>query len=424
MRSIWLLSLLRKLPGSAKNFLSKIAGETGVRVSSFLFIFVLARRLGAAQFGIYSTMIAYATLFNIALESVSSTVTAREVARRPHDEVKIIGSAHFLKALLAVAALLGIHFVSYCTRFAEWPRRMIDGFGVVTLCYSLIDYAGFVLAGRSEMRQEAALRSICRGVIAVSGIICLAFTQSLVTIATVMSVSGIAAVVIAFQIVRRRFDVTLFTMDRTIIKELLFSSAPLLASYAFSLAYDNQDLLLLKHFGVADAAIGFYGSANKILDVLKVIPLLLVGAFFPTLAKAHADVRQFRRQVGWLTVYASLLIPLLVAGVYALAPFIEITLFGAAFAQAAPFLRLLMIAYVGIFVNYLNTYILIAGNYEKRMLPGAAAACVINFALCWRLIPTQGPLGVCLAMIGTEGLYLVYQTSLVAHRLFVPPPVK
>jgi len=420
MRSFWLIAFLKRLPGPAKNIASKLAGESGVRASSFLFIFILARRLGAGGFGLYSTLIAYASLFNIAIEIASTAVITREVARRPQDGEKIVCSAHALKAALAILALLGIHFVARWTAFAGLPYVMIDGFGFVIVSYSLIDYAGFLLAGRSEMRHEATLRAACRSVIAAGGIGCLIFTRSLSAVALTMCVSSAIALLIAHRMLRRRFQISRFALDWSVMRSLLVSSVPLLAAYAFSLAYDNQDLLLLKHFGISDQTIGFYGSANKVLDVLKVVPFLLAGAFFPGLAKAQRHADQFRRQVGQLAVYALLFAPPIVLAGFFFAPWIEQLLYGRAFVAAAPLLRLLMIAYAGIFVNYLNTYILIAGNFENRLLLGAAAACAINFYLCWRLIPTHGAYGVCFALIATEGLYLIYQTSLVGYGLLRP----
>src|SRR4051812_48273136 len=111
---------------SVRNFGSKLAGEGGVRIFSSLFVFVLARRLGASDFGVYSTVIAYVSLFNIAIELASNAIILRDIARLPDERGKTVSSANFLKLGLSVAAFAGLHSIARWTALAEQPIFLID----------------------------------------------------------------------------------------------------------------------------------------------------------------------------------------------------------------------------------------------------------------------------------------------------------
>jgi polysaccharide transporter, PST family len=403
---------------SVRNFVSKLAGEGGVRIFSFLFVFVLARRLGASDFGVYSTVIAYVSLFNIAIELASNAIIMRDIARSSEERVKAVSSANFLKLALSVAAFIGLHVVVRWTALASLPRLLIDCLGILVISYSLIDYAGILFAGKELMGREASLRVICRAIIAASGLVCMIFTRSLLVIAATVAATGLLSLFVSQVILRREFHIGGAEIDRVMMRRILIRSLPLLGTYTFSLVYDNQDILLMKHFHMSDAAIGYFWSANKVLDVLKVLPFLLVGAFFPSLSRLHGKRQEFMRLIKHLAAYSIFLIPLVVIAGYLGAPLIQELLYGPDFVSAAPYLRLLMIAYAGIFANYVSTYVLISGNHENKLLPGAAAVCVINFFLCWRLIPPLGPLGVCYALIASEWLYFLYLTSLLLWTLY------
>jgi len=400
-----------------RNFASKLTGEIGVRLFSTLFIFLLARVLGAERFGLYSTAFAFASLFVIAIDLGMNAIITREIARDKPRRDLWLGSANVLKFCSAFLVLILIHLIGRWSDFARANQLLVDALGVVVVAYTLVDYLAALLAGNEEMGWEAFLRTLCRALVALAGIAALYATRSLVPVAVAMGAASIASLLTGGFIVHHRFGVFPMRMDADIAKKLILSSLPLLGSVVFWTFYDNQDILLLHHFHIADRDIGQYYSASKIIDVLKVFPVLLTGAFFPALARFAAARESFIRTTRALLGYAILSAPFIFIGVYAMAPWLEKLLYGPEFVDAAESLRVLLFAFFPMFLNHICSQILITRDHEGRVLPGAMIACASNLVLSWMFIPAYGTFGVCYALVVSETLYLIFQAGLVLQAV-------
>lgn len=392
-----------------RNFASKLTGEAGVRIFSSLFIFLLARVLGPADFGLYSTAFAFASLFLIVVDLGMNTIVTREIARRADARAAILRCANTIKFSAAALAVLSVHVLSHWHPFARTHLLFVDTLAVMVVTYSLIDYMGAALAGKDEMGWEALLRTLCRAVVAIGGILVLYRTKSLEAVTLSMSVASVFSLGFGMLILRMRFGGFPMGWDAAVAKRLLTSSLPLLGSVVFWTLYDNQDILLLNHFHVAPKDIGLFGSAAKIIDVFKAAPALLAGAFFPALCRCAHEPEAFLAKTRSLVNYAIPLLLFIAGGAFLTAPLLETLLYGRQFAQAAPLLRLLLIAFVAVFLNHLCLQLLIAKNCENRLFQGAAIACLSKLAFNVWLIPRYGAPGACYSLIGSAFVYLLFQ---------------
>ncbi len=400
-----------------RNFTSKLIGEAGVRVLSSLFLFLLAHRVGVVQFGLYSTAFSFASLFAILVDLGTNSIVAREVARDVPNRSRLLRTANLVKLIAALFAFLAIHVAGYEFEFVRAHRRLVDSMGIIAIVYALTEHGGALLAGREEMGWEACLKISSRGIVVASGLLVLYRTDSLTAITSAMALGSLGACVAGLWILYNRFGHLGLGEDLESAKKLIKSSLPLLGFVVFWTFYDNQDILLLKHFRVPDQEIGLFWSATKVIDVMKVFPVLLAGAFFPSLARLAATRESFMKKTRALLFYSLLAIPVLVLGVYWIAPLLETLLYGPAFSKAVPLLRILLLAFAAIFLNGVLMQILIAKDYEMKLLAGALVAFLSNFLFSWIFIPTQGTIGACYALVFSETLYLVFQGRLLVQAV-------
>jgi O-antigen/teichoic acid export membrane protein len=272
-----------------------------------------------------------------------------------------------------------------------------------------MDHASALLAGRNELGWEAIQKITCRAIVIGTGIAVLLMKPSLLPVTMSMAAASGVAVVIAALIVRSRFGEFGAALDAEALRKLVRSSLPLLGFTSFWIFYDNQDILLLHHFHIIDSDIGLYWSASKIIDVLRVFPVLLMGAFFPTLARQAATRETYLQTSRTLLGYAALAIPAVVVSVYWAAPFLETLFYGPQFLGAAALLRLLLPAFAATFLNHICMQMLITKDLELKLLSASVVACISNFVLNWFLIPRYGPPGVCYSLIISEWLFLSFQ---------------
>ena len=67
---------------------------------------------------------------------------------------------------------------------------------------------------------------------------------------------------------------------------------------------------------------------------------------------------------------------------------------------------------MGLAVNHVAMYLLIARDHERHLLPAATIAWFSNLALAYWLIPLYGATGVCYALLGSELVYFLFQLQL------------
>lgn len=399
-----------------KNFTFKVVGEASVRLFSSLFVLLLARFVGAAEFGRYSSAFAFASIFTIFVDLGTGAIVTREIARHSDRQQHILHTTHSLKVLSALGALLLIHFLSPFFAVSKDKTTLVDALGVVVITYTLLDYFCSMLTGKEDMKWEALLKVVCRGIIFLIGIGAILIHASLAGIGLSMAAGAFVSYGIGVQIVRYRFGSFHYEIQLDTLRFLLRSCLPLFGSVFFWAFYDNQDVLLLNHFRVPDNQIGYFAAAIKMIDVLKVYPVLLVGVFFPSLSRlslGHSSdfLKRAHRLMRFMGVSA---FPLALL-IYVLAPFIMVLLYGESYSSATPLLRNLLPAFLGISLNHLFMHVLIARDQEGTLFVGSIIACLSNLLMSWVLIPLYGSLGVCYALVGSELMYSAFQGYLV-HR--------
>lgn len=393
-----------------KNFVQKVLGEFGARLLMSLFVLWLARTVGTADFGRYSTALAFCSIFTILVDLGTSSILTREIARQRIGRERLIKSANGLKTIAAVITW-GIIFSA--SHFFQTPKdkiSLVSALGIVVIGYTLAEYYSSLLAGIEEMGWEAALKIMMRSIILSGGLIGLVQHKSISSIVSYMAYGTFVALLAGAVMVRWRIMSFGFSLEKTLLKQLGRYCFPVFGSTFFRILYDNQDMLLLNHFYVTDHEIGLFAAAMKVMDVLRAFPVLLTGAFFPSLAKiANDQPESFKRRVHSLMMYMFIGLVLLIPTIYMAAPTIISTLYGDKFLLAIPYLQLLLPVLFGISFNHIFQQLLIAQDCEGRLFTAAMVASLSNLFLGWLWIPRWGVHGVCYALIVSETLYFCYQ---------------
>lgn len=409
-----------------RNFIMKLVGEAGVRLLSTVFILVLARVIGAADFGQYAAAYAFVSLFMIFVDLGLNTIVTREIARVPDQRLSIMATSNFLKLTAACLTWALVHF------FAQrWPAatltqlQIIDPLTVLCIAYTLTDYMAALLSGKEEMGWEALLKSCSRFISVLCGGGALLYTHRLYPTLVVSAGAAMMSLVLGAALIRYRFGAIRWAPEVAMMKQLGLKSLPLFAAVLFSILYDNQNVLLLQHFDIADTQIGLFAAANKIIDVLKVFPVLVAGSFLPVLSRTM-DVPLLQQRARRMLRVTALGTGALTFCLVPLADPLVRILFGSGFADAAPLLRLLLLAYYLIAINHMLLTLLVVHSHERYIVGGAALACLANFLAASTLIPRFGASGACFALLGSQTLYLAFQAwglTRCVPSLWAPAPL-
>jgi O-antigen/teichoic acid export membrane protein len=130
---------------------------------------------------------------------------------------------------------------------------------------------------------------------------------------------------------------------------------------------------------------------------MRLIPAAVLTVVLPRLFGAR-DPEFARRLAGGLTAFA--VIVTLVA--WPLASWLVSVAYGPAYADAAPILRILLLSFPLLTLNYSLTHQLIGWNQPRAYALCCVAALIANLALNAWLIPKAAAIGAAWATLGTE----------------------
>lgn len=156
----------------------------------------------------------------------------------------------------------------------------------------------------------------------------------------------------------------------------------------------NTDLIMLGWWRNAEE-IGYYSAAQKIIQVLYTLPLILASALFPLISRLVVQKKD--AEVGTVTekgITSTLLlaIPLAVGGAVLAKPIISF-LYGNEYLPAVSSFQILITTLLIYFPSVLLPNLILAYDKQKKVVPFVAAGSLSNVILNALLIPPFGIVG-------------------------------
>ncbi len=368
---------------------------------------LLTRHLGTVRFGQYYTVVALVSLVGGITEGGLSSVGIREYA-------VMVGAerARFMRNLLGMRlsfACLGVAGGLAFALLAGYPNDLLLGtalagcgllLGVVQTTLALPLSAG-LLFGRQTLNellvQVLTVSLIVAGVVVGAGILpflAVPIPAGLTLLAlTVVLVRGRAPMRPAFELAQWRL--------------VLRDTYPIAAATAVQTLYVRSVILVLSLVSVP-VQTGTYAYSVRIMEVLTGIPILLVSATFPVLARAARDDRSrlgyVLQRVFEIAVLGGLWMTLCtVIGAHLGLSVIV----GDKGAGAVEVLRVQAVALLLAFLSAGASSALMALRRHRALLVASAVAVVTTVGLAFALVPSHGAVGGGLASVGGEAALVV-----------------
>ena len=195
-------------------------------------------------------------------------------------------------------------------------------------------------------------------------------------------------------------------LERDARRRMLREALPFAAGSVVWTTYFKVDVLILERLGTA-TGLGLYTAAYRVLEALVLFPRSVAGVVYPVVSAAWS---QKTLTASLLSRPARALMALALAcaaGIWVLSPGIMRFLFGPSFAGGAGALRVLGLALVPLFLNYLLGMVLSATHRQGTWLWLTLLGFVVNVAANLMLIPRLGFEGAAWATLVSEGFMLL-----------------
>ena len=389
-----------------RNTAIQFFGKIVSTIIGFITTAIMLRYLQPSGFGSYTAAIAYAGFFSVIADLGLYLILIRDFNKPNADREKILGNALGIRWASAICILGGSAIVAFALPFYSPEVKR----AIVVAALSFVAVAGTQLM-TAVFQTHLVTWWISLGEI-------LGRLMLLIGVWWVMSIHGgllmmMAAVMLGslinfifVSVVANRYIRVRIRFDFPVWRQMIIDTLPISISIVLNLLYFKADTIFLSVFQKGDAAIGLYGAAYKVLEILITFPLMFVGLLLPSLGRTFAAqekekfVRLFQRGFEVLLI---LVVPIMVGGSI-IAREILVAIGKESYAPAAGVLQLLLIAVGATFLNALSGHTVTIINKQRQMIFGYLTVAVVGLATYLLLIPRFSYYGAAIGTIITEVL--------------------
>ncbi|MCX6798227.1 MAG: flippase [Candidatus Falkowbacteria bacterium] len=408
------MSLPKKI---AYNTLIQIASKV---ISTILGLFALAlmtRYLGQTGFGEYTTIITFLSFFAVIADLGLTLVTVQMISGAKEEENKILNNLFSLR-LVSVLFFLGL--APIVTLFLPYDQTIKLGVLIAALSF-VFPALNQILVGlfQKNLKMEAvSLAEVFSRLFLIIGIyISIQGKYDLKGILWATVASTLSSFLIHYFFSRRLTNLK-FRIDLSLWRQIVTKTWPLAVTIAFNLIYLKADTLILSLFKSPEA-VGLYGAAYKIIDVLTAVPFIFAGVILPILTAdwLNKNPEHFSKVLQKsFDVMAFCAIPLVIGAQFFAKPTM-LFVAGRDFVLAGPILQVLIIAIAAIFLGCIFAHAIIALDKQRKMIGIYAFTGFSSLAAYLFFIPRYsyfGAAGVTIyseVLIALASIYYVWRYS-------------
>ena len=371
---------------------------------------LLPRYLGPVRFGTLNFADGFTTAFFIVLNLGADQYIRKEVAVRPSHASEFYGGVVAIRVALGLAVMAAMAIVLGVTGREPEIQWLVLLYGLTQFFVTSNATLSALLHAKGRVGAMSVLAVATKVIWAAGVLVAMVTGAGLWAYAVSYLASESVETFVLYGLARAHLGLR-FRVAWPSTKVMLLASLPSITSSSLAqTAYAKLDVSLLE-FMAGSEEVGWYGAAQTVAGLTLLITPLIGWVLMPMFARAAASSReeldeQLRRSLELILVIAipaSLVINL---G----AELWTHIIFGAAFAPAAPALRILATMFVLMYVSIIYAQALIMLERAWTLVVISVVGLVANVALNLVLIPfslrTFGPggggTGGALAIFGTE----------------------
>jgi O-antigen/teichoic acid export membrane protein len=399
--------------------------NTGVRaladlvgkLCTFLLFAALGRAVGESGFGTFVFALALLEVLLVPVALGADSYMLRRVAvnrEAIHDlffnilVLKLVLAVPVIAGGLGVAALIGQGGLTVATIAVLAPGLLLE-----TLAKTF--HAAFNAAERGELLAAGLVTQ--RVATAVAAVAVLLAGAGVVSVAAVYSAGAALQVGVGALLLHRDLGLPRLTVARRGWRKLAVNTWPFAVRDVFTVLLFKFDIVILSALA-ADAAVGRYGAAYRLLDSTLFVSWALAGAFGAMYAYLKEDTEPsvgavFQRSIKLALV---VLVPGAVIFGGLAEPVLELV-FGKAFGDAATALALLSPVVVLLSVVTLSSVLVTSRRNPAEIVPLSVGMVVLNVVLNLVLIPPYDENGAAAAMLITEVIFVVAALRMAAQAV-------
>ena len=367
--------------------------------SSFAFYVVVSRVAGASLLGQYSLVFAWLLVFQAIASFGIPELMMRELGRFDADRGKYIGAGLVVGLAVSFTVVPLMIVVAWVTNYSAEVKQAITiaAFGLPAAMLSNVVRSGFISSRRTDL---ILLNRVVEFFLVIPVNLVLLIQGYRLTALIVVVVAGrTAASILGLWTLHRRVSQVVWWSDVAFLRTLISPALTFAFGNSLALFGMHMNTIMLSLLAPV-AVVGYFTAGMKMIEGMLLIPVLFGQFYMPQIAASlesnrKAGITSFHQP---FRLYFALIIPAGV-GVFLFSDFVVTLVFGPAFAETAPVLRLLALFYLVCAADAQMSIILRAAGLQDEDLKILAVNPAVNLLTNLALIPSMGGRGVALGLL-------------------------
>lgn len=383
----------------AKNTVWLFLGQIMSRLARAAIVVYAARVLGAENWGTFSYALGVATFLTIFSDIGINALLTKESSAKPELQPQLLATAFITKLiLLLIVAVVTLLIFPRLTAI-EGATALMPILILVFAFDTVRDLGSAATRALQKMEIEASIQFLTNAFIAILGFILLSQNQSSYSLALAYAVgSGLGCLAMLITM-RSAFKNVFKNFQTNLIRPIFETAWPFGLLGLMGTIMLNTDIIMIGYLR-SSTEVGYYASAQKIIQLFYVLPTILAVSVFPALSRLLQENRSVAKLLleKYLAIAILSAIPFAVLGIAFGSPLINI-IFGHAYdASIGPF-KILMITLLIVYPGSLIGHALFAYGAQKRFIQIVIISAFSNVIFNFLLIPRYGINGAALATV-------------------------
>jgi O-antigen/teichoic acid export membrane protein len=395
-----------------KNFGFLLTSQVVTWGWTLLLTICVSRYLGAAALGKLHLAESLWAIMAMLMNFGMNTLLVKEVARTPARTPELFTTTLRVSSFFGVLSFALLALYVHVTGYSSETVHVVYLIGIAGFIGQLGETCRATLQGLERMEYIALASIASKAFTSVASVGLLLMGQGVVLIAAVTIVSALMYLLTQLVPLHRLHQLRLCGHERP-VASLIRSSVPYFAIALLLASYQQMNTIIISLL-VDEAAVGWYGAANKLFGTFLFIPVLFVTASFATVSRMHTDASELLPL--WMRKSFHLLLVVGVPiglGMIVIADSVVLLLFGNGFAKSGPVLAVMGLAMIFTYQNILMANFLISTDRQFGLTLLISLAILATIVLDIMLVPwcqrtfDNGAIGGALANLITEaGMFI------------------
>ena len=373
------------------------ASDVAAKGAMFVITLAAARQLSRNDFGLFALASTLGWVGSVAADFGIQVHLARSVSQHPEQAAGLLRRWLPVRVTTGTTALGLSLLVLRALGLDSATTLPIVLFTLAYAASGLSEFLYYFFRGLDRTDLESTLILVQRGAMCMLALAALWWRPRVTPLALAMLAPAVVTLAAAgFMALRLSRAGPAPPMAVRTRREFMTGVAPIGLGILLSALYFRVDVFLLERWS-GTSAVALYNAVFRLVEALRLFPAAVLAVALPALCRAR-DLRPVAHVAAPLTAAA-----LGAASVLWLAGgWLVPALYGAAYADAIPAFRTLLLALPLMALNYALTHQLIGWHGQRAYAGICAGALTCNVLLNWRLIPVLGIGGAAWATVWTE----------------------